>query len=276
MMIDVADMTEELVGYFDGLELLTCGMDCTFTSRFDQRWPDLMSIQYLTKGVMLFGRDGTGEIELTAPAVYWIDPWHNYQLAGIDGADVRHYVIFRGRRGRRLIEQGLDPLGSGGHMAVRAPDRVQTIFRELANLGDSVMGLEQARVAILFDELLLALLEGDRHVNSGAAQCPAIGRAVRIMREAPHERVDMRQLARDAGLSYSHFRALFRRYVGRPPQDFLLQCRMSRASQQLRDRGRRIKDIAIEAGYDDPGQFSRAFKKQMGLSPRAFREGVWL
>jgi AraC-like DNA-binding protein len=76
------------------------------------------------------------------------------------------------------------------------------------------------------------------------------------------------------GLSYSHFRRLFRRFAGCSPHEYLLRCRMRRAARDLRDTGRQVKDVAAEAGYDDPAQFCKLFRKKIGLSPGRFRQGV--
>jgi len=75
-------------------------------------------------------------------------------------------------------------------------------------------------------------------------------------------------------LSVSHFRRLFQRLLGRPPHDYVLLCRMLAAAELLRDPGLQIKEAAARAGYDDPAQFSRAFKQQLGVAPSAFRAGL--
>jgi AraC-like DNA-binding protein len=49
------------------------------------------------------------------------------------------------------------------------------------------------------------------------------------------------------------------------------QIRFERATELLQDRTLKLIDIAFELGYTDPANFSKAFKRWTGLSPREFR-----
>lgn len=46
------------------------------------------------------------------------------------------------------------------------------------------------------------------------------------------------------------------------------------ARELLADRGIKIIDIAIAAGYDTPQNFSRAFRKEFGVTPRTYRNAL--
>lgn len=48
------------------------------------------------------------------------------------------------------------------------------------------------------------------------------------------------------------------------------QVRFERASQLLSDPTNKVTDIAAEIGYKDPGNFTRAFSRWTGLSPKAY------
>ncbi len=45
------------------------------------------------------------------------------------------------------------------------------------------------------------------------------------------------------------------------------------AKRELAHSGLSIKQIAHELGFTDVGYFSRFFRKQVGVSPSAFKEG---
>jgi AraC-like DNA-binding protein len=49
------------------------------------------------------------------------------------------------------------------------------------------------------------------------------------------------------------------------------QVRLERTVQLLRDPNHKLADIAAEIGYTDPGNFSRAFKRWTGVSPKAYK-----
>jgi AraC-like DNA-binding protein len=88
------------------------------------------------------------------------------------------------------------------------------------------------------------------------------------------EPLRLEDLARRAGWSIPHFCTEFRRYFGIPVIQFVLQLRMSQATYLLRDRDRRIGEIAEALGYPDQYAFSKMFKRSLGISPRKFRESL--
>jgi len=48
--------------------------------------------------------------------------------------------------------------------------------------------------------------------------------------------------------------------------------RIKEAKVLLNQTGASVTDIAVQVGFDDPAYFSRAFSKQVGISPRAYRK----
>ena len=79
-------------------------------------------------------------------------------------------------------------------------------------------------------------------------------------------------LADEMGGSESHLRAQFREKTGLSLGGYLLHLRMVRAVEWLHDSQLSITEISYRSGYGTPGNFSRAFHREMGVSPRAFRE----
>ena len=55
------------------------------------------------------------------------------------------------------------------------------------------------------------------------------------------------------------------------PQEYLLQVRMSKARELLRQTDLPINVIAREIGYEDPLSFSKIFKKRYNVSPLQYR-----
>jgi len=80
-----------------------------------------------------------------------------------------------------------------------------------------------------------------------------------------------------AGMSVRHLHRLFahrRCTVG----DWIRERRLERCRRDLADprfRERTITDIAFYWGFSESAHFSRSFKKQFGVSPRAFRSQPW-
>lgn len=271
LRFDLAEMIMLMRRYFDDLSFVLASRDAPLAAPLDCRWPGLYSLQFLRRGALWHGRDGQGTTLLQAPALYWIDPSHTYQLAPHDGTDRRHVVNFRGARGERLIARGFDHLSTQGWMPVMAPKRLEAFFALIEGKAMLPDARAHAEAVILLEQLLAALdgeADADPAVHPHRATVLAVARRIQ---ESPWRRESPAGLAKELHLSYSHFRRLFRQYLQQSPASYILCCRMRAAAEWMRDPMRQIKDIASDAGYDDPAQFTRAFRRHMGLSPQEYR-----
>jgi AraC family transcriptional regulator len=85
--------------------------------------------------------------------------------------------------------------------------------------------------------------------------------------------LDLDRLASVAAFSKFHFHRQFVASVGVTPHRYVQLARMKRASYRLAFReDASITDIAMDAGYEAPDAFARAFKGRAGQIPSAFRK----
>ncbi|MEJ2592020.1 MAG: AraC family transcriptional regulator [Candidatus Thiodiazotropha sp.] len=86
------------------------------------------------------------------------------------------------------------------------------------------------------------------------------------------ETLGLDELSRLANFSKFHFHRLFSAHVGLGVVRYIQLKRLKRASYRLVFEERlRIIDIALEAGFENPESFSRAFKRNFGQTPSQFR-----
>ncbi|WEK18397.1 MAG: helix-turn-helix transcriptional regulator [Candidatus Pedobacter colombiensis] len=64
---------------------------------------------------------------------------------------------------------------------------------------------------------------------------------------------------------------LAKRHFGKPLHKQVIELRMLNSLKMLLSTKKTIQEIATNIGYEDPHYFSRAFKKQFGLSPNVIR-----
>lgn len=99
-----------------------------------------------------------------------------------------------------------------------------------------------------------------------------IEKVLRYVGEHLDEELSVERLSRVAGFSKYHFQRQFRASTGISVARLISRMRLKRASFQLAfDPAHRIIDVALDAGFESPESFSRAFKKAQGQSPSQFR-----
>jgi AraC-like DNA-binding protein len=79
------------------------------------------------------------------------------------------------------------------------------------------------------------------------------------------------ELARKVGLSRSSLGERFNALIGAPPMQYLARWRTSLAARLLREGDGSILRVATEVGYESEAAFNRAFKRELGLPPAAWR-----
>jgi AraC-like DNA-binding protein len=100
---------------------------------------------------------------------------------------------------------------------------------------------------------------------------PVVGRALSLLHTRRDRPWTLEELAGQTGLSRSAFSDRFTRVMGEPPMRYLAKQRLRFAAQKLRTSHEAVAQIAFEAGYDSEAAFSRAFKRELGVPPAAWR-----
>lgn len=78
-------------------------------------------------------------------------------------------------------------------------------------------------------------------------------------------------LSRVVGTNRTSLCVAFRNVYGRTVFSWLRELRMKEASRLLKNTELSIQQVCVEVGYKDPANFSTAFKKYSGISPRKYR-----
>jgi AraC family transcriptional regulator len=83
--------------------------------------------------------------------------------------------------------------------------------------------------------------------------------------------IKLTDLAQLLAMSQFHFSHLFKQSVGTAPYQYLLQQRVERAKQLLKQKDRSIMDIALECGFNSHSHLSKQFRQFTGMTPTAYR-----
>lgn len=136
----------------------------------------------------------------------------------------------------------------------------------------------QAMLDRLFEVVLIQILrqlmeQGQTRVGMLAGLAHERLRMALVgMHESPEKDWSLQDLADAAGMSRSVFASSFRDTVGCTPGVYLQRWRIGLAQKALL-RGQALKLVAQDVGYGSEAALSRAFKAQLGQSPREWRTG---
>jgi len=99
-------------------------------------------------------------------------------------------------------------------------------------------------------------------------------RAIKFIETNSSASLNLEAIAQEACLSKFHFSRLFKSHVGISPKQFVLTLRINRALTMLRNPDLNISTVALQAGFNELGEFTRQFRRLIGLTPSAFRDAV--
>jgi AraC-like DNA-binding protein len=127
----------------------------------------------------------------------------------------------------------------------------------------------------------LIFIEAVRSYFSDAAGSPRgwfaalsdrqIGAAISLIHREPNRSWTVASMASAVGMSRSAFALRFSLLLGESPIRYLARRRIARAGSLLEGKQWTIGKIAEKVGYDSDVAFSRAFKRQVGVSPADYR-----
>lgn len=138
--------------------------------------------------------------------------------------------------------------------------------------------LQQGVVAVLRKELF-SDAEVLTQVESALARSKHLGdEAQRIARLAMayiHEHyakaISREMLAAEVGVSERYLTRCFKQEAGITPIDYLNRYRVQQACRLLEAGHVKVTDVAMVCGFSDSTHFGKVFRKEIGISPRAFQ-----
>ncbi len=96
-------------------------------------------------------------------------------------------------------------------------------------------------------------------------------RASELLHEKIHGRLRLSELARECGLSVSHFARSYKIAFGLSPHQWLIQHRIKRAKELMTGTRSSLMEIAIQSGFSDQAAFTRTFRQVLGVAPGNWR-----
>lgn len=129
---------------------------------------------------------------------------------------------------------------------------------------------------VLFIEVLrlhMTRESGDPNGWLAGMRDRVVGMALNALHERPAHPWTLEELAKESGASRSVLAERFQSLVGTSPMQYLTQWRMMLAANLLCGSNTPLARIAEDVGYQTDTAFSRAFRREFGVPPAAWRRG---
>jgi AraC-like DNA-binding protein len=178
----------------------------------------------------------------------------------------------------RILLSGLPPLlkvsvrGSNAGMWLEAS--LQYALAEARSPRPGGAGVLAKLAEVLFIEVLRLYMNEQSTGQSGwlaAVRDRIVGAALTELHARPAHAWTLEALARAAGTSRSVLAERFQHLVGRAPMEYLTQWRMLLAANLLCGSNAPLARIAEDVGYQTDTAFIRAFRREYGMPPAAWR-----
>lgn len=117
-----------------------------------------------------------------------------------------------------------------------------------------------------------------RHLSSehtswlAGVKDPEVGRALRLLHARPERQWTVEDLAHEVGVSRSGLAQRFTELTGEAPMRYLTGWRIQLAKHLILQASLPIAEVAYRVGYESEAAFNRAFKRNVGEPPVAWRK----
>lgn len=165
----------------------------------------------------------------------------------------------------------MDVLGETSNTAV-----LPLIMKELAsqNPGRSLIVERYAEVLLIHTLRTHYLVSGQPTGFYAGLADARLERAISRIHRDYSSPIGLADLAESAAMSRSAFAQQFKQTVNLSPVEYLTRWRMLAARDFLKDTDLPIARVAEQVGYESDISFSRAFKREYGVTPSSVRKPV--
>lgn len=135
-------------------------------------------------------------------------------------------------------------------------------------------------VATILGKGLFSAEETLRHVEAALTQQQSLGKATQLLvRKAmayihTHyaRSLTREEIADHIGISADYLTDCFHQDLGITPTTYIRRYRIRQACELLRDTDQSITQVAMAVGFSDGAHFTRTFQREIGMTPRAYRD----
>lgn len=202
---------------------------------------------------------------VTVGDTFWIPPNTTVERCVLERLRV-HYINF-------VLKKPAFPLPVG-KITIENADRLHQTLQLMKNADQIPFPLRNEYLNHYINDILLlyycekcGFLKGKVKIED-----ETVLQAMEYLKQHYQNQVQIGQLAAQLGISPSGMVKKFRRIIGIPPQRYLINIRIQKAKRLLTDTAMTVTEISEKTGFENGYYFSKAFRKETGLTPSTYRK----
>ena len=241
---------------------------------FPMHTHNYVEIMYMCSGQTIHQIEGRPPLTLRTGELLFLNQHasHAVERAGEEDVGVNFIVL------PQFFDVALNLSGlrqSGGEMSclhfrvAEAPtvqNLVENLVWSLVHPQPNARRINQATMGLLLLQLLNYTEDLEEASGNGAVLA-----ALREIEEN-YRTADLTRLAAELHVSLPYLSAAVHRATGRTFKELLLEKRLSKAAQLLRETRLTTQDIILAVGYENTSYFYRVFRARFGVTPKDYRK----
>ncbi len=188
------------------------------------------------------------------------DPWEYY------------WVGFYGTEAKRLLESA--QLTLNNPVFHYEEEEFVGYFKSLYESSKSSNKTELSTLGYLY--LILSKLIEQQELNDqkkSAGSDSYVQKSINyIQNNYSNPAISINEIAQFLGIDRTQFFRHFKQYTGISPQQYLINFKMAKACEKIKNSDLPIEEIAHSVGFQHLSYFSKVFKKQFQLSPLEYKK----
>jgi AraC-like DNA-binding protein len=227
---------------------------------------------YISKGKGTFSSETTKPRTVKKGQIIILFPgqWHSY-CPDLETGWNEYYIGFEGAVFNSLVKHGFISKNEQV-LDVGFNEEFVNLFSTAIKVAkEEKKSSQQYLSGIVFHLLGMILSYSQNYSFESNEFTQLIERAKIIMIENVNNKIDIQELARNLGTSYSWFRKTFKEYTGYAPAHYFQELKLRRAKELLAETTIPIKEIAYDLNFSSYEYFLSFFKKNVGCTPLEYR-----
>lgn len=180
------------------------------------------------------------------------------------------WILFDGPPARKMYQMVVDKLGNVFSLSDPLPllNRMAYVYQPFAKQED----IWEVLIAKYLNDILTEFIIYTPQQIKIVQRIAAVENCKVYIQNHLEENLKIDDLAKQAFMSTYYFIRVFKNETGMSPHEYIVNARIRLAKMLLLESSLSISDICYKTGFSSESVFCAAFKKNVGLTPTAYRK----